>query len=69
MAQIASSVARLIPADEVVQILGISRPTLYRGIKAGTLPAPVKITARRVGWRSTDIAQFIAGNGCDEVRP
>lgn len=68
MAQVNSSVTRLIPADEVVQILGISRPTLYRGIKAGTLPAPVKISTRRVGWRSTDIDRLVAGNGCGEVQ-
>lgn len=63
MAKFTASVARLIPADEVVQILGISRPTLYRGVKAKTLPAPVKITARRVGWNSDDIARIVAGLG------
>lgn len=62
MAQINSGTARLIPVWEVLHLLAISKPTLYRGIKAGSLPAPVKISPRRVGWRSTDIDRLIAGS-------
>lgn len=57
-------VERLLQVGAVLSILGISKPTLYRGIKAGTLPPPVRISARRVGWRSTDIARVVAGNAC-----
>jgi len=56
------STARLMPLEEVLAALGISKPTLYRGIKAGALPAPVKISARRVGWRSTDINRIVSGD-------
>lgn len=63
MAQAAPSVSRLIPVGEVLSRLGISKPTLYRGIKSGSLPAPVQISARRVGWRSVDIDRLIAGDG------
>ena len=54
--------ARLMPLEEVLAALGISKPTLYRGIKAGALPAPVKISARRVGWRSSDISRIVSGD-------
>jgi len=62
MALQSTPVARLIPLEEVLAALGISKPTLYRGIKAGALPAPVKISARRVGWRSSDIARIVSGD-------
>ena len=68
MVQSNSSVARLIPADEVLRVLGISRTTLYRGVRAGTLPSPVKISTRRVGWRSGDIDRLVVGNGNCEVQ-
>lgn len=58
---------RLLSISEVVYSLGISKPTLYRGIKSGNLPAPVKISARRVGWRSSDIAKVVAGDWEDGV--
>lgn len=63
MAQSSSCVTRLVPVGEVLNRLGISKPTLYRGIKAGILPAPVHISARRVGWRSMDIDRLTAGDG------
>lgn len=57
----APSTSRLLSIDEVIHALGISKPTLYRGIRSGILPAPVRISARRVGWRSTDIARIVDG--------
>lgn len=69
MAQASRSASRLIPVGEVLSRLGISKPTLYRGIKSGSLPAPVQISARRVGWRSTDIDRLISGDGHEEAQP
>lgn len=68
MAQSNLNNVRLFPIGQVLLILGISKPTLYRGIKAGNLPPPVRISARRVGWRSTDIDRVIAGEFGHEVR-
>ncbi len=62
--EVNTTVARLLPIDEVLHAFGISKASLYRGIKAGLLPAPVKISARRVGWRSSDVARVTAG-GCN----
>jgi prophage regulatory protein len=32
--------------------------TIYRKIKAGTFPAPVRIGIRRVAWRESDIVKW-----------
>jgi len=39
---------------------GLSPATLYRKLKAGEFPKPVKLGARSVGWRDTDIDAYIA---------
>lgn len=58
----------LMPVEAVLMSLGISKPTLYREIKKGRLPAPVKISARRVGWRSSDIDRVVAGGYSSEAQ-
>lgn len=42
--------AQLIPA-----IIPVSSPTLWRMVKAGTFPAPVKLSARVTAWRVEDV--------------
>jgi prophage regulatory protein len=32
--------------------------TIYRKIKAGTFPAPVRIGLRRVAWRESDVVKW-----------
>lgn len=41
-------------------ITGKSRSSVYRDIKAGTFPAPVKIGPRSIAWKSTDIADWVS---------
>lgn len=47
--------AQLIPA-----IIPISSATLWRRVKAGTLPAPYKLSCRTTAWRVGDIRQWLA---------
>ena len=35
--------------------------TIYRKMKAGTFPKPVRVGKRRVAWRESDIAAWQAG--------
>ena len=35
--------------------------TIYRKMKAGTFPQPVRVGKRRVAWRESDIAAWQAG--------
>ncbi len=37
------------PAD-VIRMYKISQSALYRGIKAGTIPEPTRISPRFIGW-------------------
>ena len=50
---------RLIPKAEVLEILGISDTTLWRMIRRGDFPKPVQISARRVGFPSSEVASKV----------
>ena len=45
---------------EVIAICGLSRSTIYEMIGRGEFPAPVKLGARAVGWRRSDIESWLA---------
>lgn len=44
----------------VVNKTSLSKSTIYRLVKESSFPRPVQISARRVGWRQSDIDAFIA---------
>jgi predicted DNA-binding transcriptional regulator AlpA len=50
---------RLLRIREVLQLCALSRATLYSKIKQHTFPAPVKLSARAVGWLHDDVMQWI----------
>lgn len=50
---------RLMRIREVLQLCGLSRATLYREIKLHAFPAPVKLSARSVGWLQDDVMQWL----------
>jgi prophage regulatory protein len=39
---------------------GLGKSSIYAGVKAGTFPAPVRLSARAVAWRESEIDQWIA---------
>nr|WP_042327454.1 AlpA family phage regulatory protein [Paraburkholderia ginsengisoli] len=45
--------------QEVQRAIGLSRTTIYSRVKAGTFPEPVRLGARSVGWRVSDIEAFL----------
>ncbi|MEQ1671441.1 MAG: AlpA family phage regulatory protein [Hyphomicrobium sp.] len=51
---------RLISRKETLILIGISNATLWRWIKAGRFPAPLKIGKKKVAWRSSVLAEWIA---------
>jgi len=55
------STPTLLPLREVVKATSLSKATIYRGVRAGSFPAPVHVTERRVAWPSERINNFIAG--------
>jgi prophage regulatory protein len=44
---------------EVMQTTGLGRTQLYNLINEGRFPRPVKLSARAVGWRESDIQAWI----------
>ena len=46
--------SQLIPA-----IVPFSSATLWRKVKAGTFPAPVKLSARVTAWRVEDVREWM----------
>jgi len=51
---------RLIKLPEVMQRTGKKRSTVYANVKAGLMPAPIKIGEKAVGWVETEIEEWIA---------
>ena len=50
---------RLIRRQEVEEMTGLSRSTIYRHKKEGMFPEPVRIGPRAVRWRHSDIIAHI----------
>lgn len=51
---------RLYREKEVLKIISVVHSTLWNMVRDGTFPSPVRIGARGVAWRSSDINEFIA---------
>jgi len=49
----------LLREPEVLKLVPISRATLWSRVRAGTFPAPFKISERVTAWRTDDVRQFI----------
>lgn len=43
----------------VVDRTGLSRSTLYRKVQVGTFPRPLRISSRCIGWRETDVEEWL----------
>lgn len=50
----------LVDLHVVRRLLSISRPTIYRHLEKGIIPAPRKIGGR-ILWRVGDLREFLAG--------
>ena len=61
MENVAPALNKLIPREVVRERLGgISNTTLWRGVRAGIYPKPVKISANRDGWFEAEIEATLA---------
>lgn len=50
----------LLPLHDVTRITSLSKSTIYRLVAEKKLAAPVKISARRVGWKAEDLEAFVS---------
>ncbi len=51
---------RLLRKPVVLDRVGFSKSELYRRIKSGKFPAPIKLGARAVAWRESDVDAWMA---------
>ena len=50
---------KIVRLPAVKEVSGLCRSSIYEGVAAGTFPAPVKIGLRAVGWRSSDLTDWL----------
>lgn len=53
---------RFLRLPGVKTLSGLSKASIYKGIKAGTFPAPLKL-GRASAWRATAINAWMAAQG------
>lgn len=49
----------LLTRREVERRTGLSRSTLYKKMREGTFPVPLKISERAVRWRESEIRAYV----------
>ena len=52
--------ATLLRISAVKSRIGLSRTSIYNGVKAGTFPPPVKIGVKAIAWLESDVEAWIA---------
>lgn len=57
----------LLSRPQVEAMTGLSCSTLYRLMAAGSFPAPIRVGARAVRWRRSDLESFLAD--CPKAGP
>ena len=50
---------RIIRSKEVQELTGLSRTTIWRMERSGKFPARVALTSSNVGWRLTEVQEWI----------
>jgi prophage regulatory protein len=57
---------RLLRISEVMQIVPLTRATIYRAIRAGRFPRPTKLLGVRASaWSESEIASWVAARLAD----
>jgi len=44
---------------EVAEMFSLSEAAIMRKVKSGTFPQPIKLTKRAIGWKATDLQNYI----------
>lgn len=50
---------RIIRLQEVMEMTGLARSTVYKYIETGFFPRPVPLGGRSVGWLESEILEWI----------
>ncbi len=55
--------AMLLTASEVARAVGMHRTTVYKLIRQGKFPPPLKTTSKASRWRFNEITQWVENLG------
>ena len=55
-------VLQVVKTKDILENLSISRSTLYRMVKSGKFPAPIKIGLRASGWVVVEVVEWLKSN-------
>jgi prophage regulatory protein len=50
---------RAIRTEQVMQITGLGRTTIFRAVKEGRFPKPLKLGERAIGWLESDVRAWL----------
>ena len=50
---------QILKLKSVTKATGLSKGTIYREMRAGKFPKPVKLSTRSVGWRWVDLEEWL----------
>jgi len=50
---------KILRLPDVKTLTGLSRSTIYNRVGEGTMPAPVSLGARAIGWKSSSIESWL----------
>lgn len=50
---------KILGTRDVIKVTGLSRTTLWRYERAGNFPSRLRLGPNRVGWRASDIRDWI----------
>jgi prophage regulatory protein len=64
-----SSTTIILRRPAVELITGLSRSTIYQQIANKDFPKPLKLGKRAVGWRESDIIQWLDSRTQGDVQP
>ena len=51
---------RLLRLPAVMERCALGRSSIYAGVRSGTFPAPVRLSARAVGFREDEIDRWVS---------
>lgn len=62
-------IARFLRLPAVINCTGLGRDTIYRMVRKGEFPRPVKISERASGWLLSEVDAFIQSRAAERCQP
>ncbi|UCM99452.1 AlpA family transcriptional regulator [Sulfurimonas sp. SWIR-19] len=54
-----TKIDRILKLKEVIAATGLSRSTIYNYMSLNQFPKSIQLTPRRIGWRESDIINYL----------